>query len=213
MHSRYLMPFKYTLFYCLRVVLISALFTSAHAADLSGGLKGLRIGMTKSEAFTILKDQEERAGGFFAPACELDALGEGCTTYMSHLTYGNVPLLKWAIHFEGVGSRLDEIQFFLSKEGCAGKTDVQRPHPRIQFETLSARLAEHYGTQSNSIQNAKVWVDNKIKAGLVLSLYTKPLPGIGSPDCPIVFVKLITEERNKIINQATSTSSAKEKDL
>lgn len=211
MRSHCLMNFKNTLLRYSQVMLISALFSSAHAADLSDGLKGLRVGMTKSEAFSILKDQEERAGGIFAPHCELDPLGEQCTTFMSHLTYGKIPLLFWSLHFESGGARLDEIRMLLSTEVCAGKANAQ--HPRIQFETLSARLAEHYGTQSNSAENAKVWVDAKIRAGLVLGLYPIPLFGTGYPNCPTFSVSLTTEEHNKKINQARPTSSAKEKDF
>ena len=210
MRSRCLIHFKNTLLRYSQVILISGLFSSAHAADLSDGLKGLRVGMTKSEAFSILKDQEERAGGFFAPYCEPDPLGERCTTYTSYLTYGKIPLLNWHLHF-GSGARLDEVGMWLSKKGCAGNTDVQ--HPRIQFETLSARLAEHYGTQSNSAENSKLWLDDKLKAGLVLSLYAMPLPGIGYPNCPISSVSLTTEKRIKILDQTRQTNSTKEKDL
>lgn len=205
------MHVKNTLLRYSQVMLISGPFLSAHAADLSDGLKGLKVGMTKSEAFSILKVQEERAGGFFAPYCEPDPLGEQCTTYMSNLTYGKIPLFNWHLHFGTGGARLDEVSMLLSKAGCAGNTDVQ--HPRIQFETLSALLAEHYGTQSGSAENSKVWVDAKIKAGLVLSLYAKPLPGIGYPNCPISSVALTTEKRIKRLNQARPTSSGKEKDL
>lgn len=211
MRSHCLMHFKTHFLRSTKVILISALFSSAHAADLSGGLKGLRVGMTKSEAFSILKDQEERAGGIFAPHCEPDSLGEQCTTYISNLTYGKIPLLFWTLHFGSGGTRLDEIRMLLSKEGCAEKANA--PHPRIQFETLSTLLAEYYGTQTNSAENAKVWVDNKIKAGLVLGLYMVSLPGIGYPNCPILSVSLAAEERNKTANQAKSTSSAKENDL
>lgn len=210
MHSRCLMHFKNTLLRYSQVILISGLFSSAYAADLSDGLKELRVGMTKSEAFSILKDQEERAGGFFAPHCEPDHLGERCTTYISNLTYGKIPLLNWHLHFGSGGTRLDEVRMLLSKRGCAGNTDVQ--HPRIQFETLSARLAEHYGT-SHSTENAKLWLDDKIKAGLVLSLDAMPLPGVGYPNCPISSISLTTEKRIKILNQARQTSSSKEKDL
>lgn len=216
MRSRCLIHFKNTLLRYSQVILIYGLFSSAHAADLSDGLKGLRVGMTKSEVFSILKDQEVRAGGFFAPGCKPDPLGESCSNYISFLTYGKIPLLTWHLHF-GSGARLDGVEMWLSKKGCAGNTDVQHPHPRIQFETLSARLAEHYGTQnltqSNSAVTSKVWVDEKIKAGLVLSLYVKPQPGIGYSNCPISTISLTTEERIKILNQASPTSSAKEKDI
>lgn len=205
------MHFKNTLFRYSQVILIFGLFSSAHAADLSDGLKELRVGMTKGEAFTILEDQEKRAGGFFAPTCEPTPLGEQCTTFMSDLTYGKIPLLKWHLHFRNNGDRLDSIQFLLSKKGCISNVDIQ--HPRVQFETLSARLAEHYGMPNRSTKSSKVWVDNKIKAGLVLSLYAESLPGIGYPDCPIASVLLTTEERIKMLNQAKPTSSAKEKDL
>lgn len=211
MRSRFLMHFKNTIFRYSQVILISALFSSAHAADLSDGLKGLRVGMTKNEAFSILKEQEERAGGVFAPYCEPDPLGEVCTTFMSNLTYGKIPLIKWGLHFGSGGARLDEVRMLLSKEGCAGNPSVQ--HPRIQFETLSALLAEQYGRQNGSAENSKAWVDNKIKAGLVLSLYADNLPGIRYPDCPVSSVSLTSERRIKILNQAKPTSSAKEKDL
>lgn len=208
MRSRCWIRFKNALSRYSQVILISGLFSSAHAADLSDGLKGLRVGITKTAALAILKDQEERAGGIFAPYCKPDPPGELCTTYISNLTYGKIPLLTWRVHFGNGGTHLDEVRILLSKAGCADSASVQ--HPRMQFETLSALLAEQYGTPDGTAENPKVWVDEKIKAGLVLSLYAKVLPGIGYPNCPIVSVSLTSEERNK---KSRQTSSAKEKDL
>lgn len=56
-----------------------------------------------------------------------------------------------------------------------------------------------------------VWVDNISKAGLVLALYSEPIPGIGYPNCPVTSVSLTTVEYMKILRKMKG--GAKESDL
>ena len=184
----------------------------AYASDLSDGIKGLKLGMSKADSLAILKNYEESAGGLFAYFCKPQGNGEQCSIFTSSMTYGKIPLLKWQINFKTPGKNLNNIHFLLSKQGCA-RNSSELP-PSGQFEKLSTTLVDHYGIpdliSTESTGHAKVWVDERINAGLVLSLISHPIPGIGYENCPIVTISLSTEEYSKSSGKKDQKSKTKD---
>lgn len=197
--------------YVMAVAIQFSLVSLACAADLSDGMKGLKLGITKEEALKVLENQELQKGKIFAPYCEPDDLGEMCTTAISNLSYGNITLLKWAINF-GPDRRLARVGLLLSKRGCNGSgTEVMHPHS--QFESLSALLERQYGKPTSRRGDELVWLDTKLKVGLVLGLYSEPIAGIGYPDCPITSISLTSIDYVNKLNVSKSKESARQNDL
>lgn len=196
--------------YVIAVAIQFSLVSLVCAADLSDGMKSLKLGITKEEALKVLENQELQQGKIFAPYCEPDDLGEMCTA-RSNLTYGNIPLLNWTINF-GPDSRLARVGLLLSKRGCNG-SGTEAMHPHSQFESLSALLERQYGKPTDRSGNVLVWLDTKLKVGLVLGLYSQPIAGIGYPGCPITSISLTSNDYMNKLNVPKSKESARQNDL
>lgn len=197
--------------YVMAVAIQFSLVSLACAADLSDGIKSLTLGMTREEALKTLENQELQQGKIFAPYCKPDNLGEMCTTAISNLTYGNIPLLLWDINF-GPDSRLARVGLLLSKSGCNDTSTVVM-HPHSQFESLSALLERQYGKPTSRSGNALVWVDMKLKVVLVLRLYSQPIEGIGYPGCPVTSISLTSNDYTNRLNGPKSKETARKNDL
>ncbi|WP_367066035.1 hypothetical protein [Oryzisolibacter sp. LB2S] len=194
---------------CAATLLLLEAPSIAPAADLSNGLKELTIGLSKKDALAILEKQETDTGGIFAPACSLQEPGESCTTAVTNLTIGKLPLLSWSLNFD-MNGRLARIGFLLSKRGCV---DSDFPHPRLQFQNLSLLLDNQLGKPDSEQKHAAVWIDRKGKSGLILSLYDKEIPGIGYPNCPVVSISLTARDFSEKLSSRASKAFAKENDL
>src|SRR5471030_1504194 len=112
------------------------------AADLSNGMKNLRLGITKDEVLKVLKIVDDK---FFSFSCAPNKLGEMCSTFYSNFTYGNIQVVKWVTNF-AQDNRLENVSFLLSVEGC---NNTEALHPRLQFEKLSTLLNQQYGNPTS----------------------------------------------------------------
>lgn len=199
---------------CAQAILAFFAFSSVHAADLSDGVKGLKLGITKAEAFSILEEQEKTGGGVFVPDCEANDLtgGEACSAASISLTYGKLPVVFTLLNF-GAGNtgRLEQVRIYLAREGCADRTNAS--HPRTQFEILYAQLKEHYGEPVDQRTDVVIWEDTKIKGSLLIDLRLRPSLGLAYPNCPVVAVSFMADEFVRKASRANTKRSAKEKDF
>lgn len=162
-----------------------ALFTSAvNAADLSGGVKGLKVGMTTQQAFAKLKELESAAGGRFVPVCDYMADGYRCFAGVK-FTYGNEALGSVHLHFGRY--ELDEVRFLLSGENCTEEIKLSGVDPR--FNTLFKNLTQYLGPPDKSIKSVKVW---ESKNDLMMINYFGGVPGVS---CPSIAIDYSTKQR------------------
>jgi hypothetical protein len=197
---------------CITAVSVQiSLVSFAFAADLSEGMKGLKLGLTEEKALKILEVQELQKSKNFTPYCEPDAIGKMCSIYISSLTYGNIQVGRWSLFF-GSDGRLARVVLLLSVEGCVRNVPEAIP-PHSQFKSLSGLLEMQYGKPSSRSGNVLVWLDRENKAGIVLGLYSQPIAGFGHPDCPITSVSLTSDEYMNQLNRPKLNGSARKNDL
>jgi hypothetical protein len=197
---------------CVTAALIQfSLASITYAADLSEGMKSLKLGITKENALKVLENQEQQRGKTFAPYCTPEPLGENCSALITGLTYGNIPLLMWTIHL-GRDGRLARVELLLSKSGCTG-SGAGIIHPQLQFESLSTLLERQYGKPASERKDAVVWVDQNLNAALVLQLYSRPIYGIEYPDCPVTTISLSTVDYLEKLIESKSRENVRKSDL
>lgn len=64
---------------------------TVYATDLSGGIKGLKVGMPKAKVLSMLDSMAKVPSGSLAGSCKSDAEGERCSSWGWGLTYGKIP--------------------------------------------------------------------------------------------------------------------------
>ena len=195
----------------LAVTVLMVLFAgngTANATDLSGGIKGLKVGMQKAKVFSMLESMEKLPGGVYALSCKPDTDGERCDSWGWNLTYGNIPVALYGIHFGRSG--LDEVWFLLSMAGCDPK-NTNELHPKLQLDKISSQLTQHIGPPTNVAETGKVWIDDTaaLKVKLIGPDPTHPM----YPNCPGIHVEYVSRARLAERLKQNQAERANEKDL
>ena len=155
------------------LVLAAALPLASNAADLSNGLKGLIIGISKAKTMEILRDNYGSDGSHCVANKDTSRVYEEMSTFagIGNSTYSGKELSFSSVLF--VEGRLKQVRLNFS----AADT------PQKQYEKLAelqTSLAKVMGKPEVINDRSYVWLDNKLDAGLLVLMGKTP-NGISIP--------------------------------